>query len=151
MNKTMLKPHQPDVSGVASTPRRVLIIAYAFPPTGGPGVQRPAKFAKYLPQFGWRPTVWTVDAAPGLPRDTTLLDDLPPEVTIHTQGCGGGVPRVRRKLRGLLDSPSSSVATQVASRFAAALDWRLQAWHTAASFPDDCASWAKQSVAPLAR
>ena len=45
------------------------MIAYAFPPTGGSGVQRSAKFAKYLPRYGWLPTVWTVADADGLPRD----------------------------------------------------------------------------------
>ena len=62
--------------------RKVLMIAYAFPPTGGPGVQRSAKFAKYLPQFGWLPTVWTADEVDGLPRDPTLCDELPSEVVV---------------------------------------------------------------------
>ena len=53
------------------------MIACAFPPTGGPGVQRSAKFAKYLPRYGWLPTVWTADLVEGLPRDRSLLDDLP--------------------------------------------------------------------------
>ena len=39
---------------------RVLLISYYFPPSGGPGVQRVLKFAKYLPDFGWQPTVLTV-------------------------------------------------------------------------------------------
>lgn len=37
--------------------RRVLVLAYFFPPLGGAGVQRTLKFVKYLPQFGWQPTV----------------------------------------------------------------------------------------------
>ena len=37
--------------------RRVLIIAYYFPPLGGIGSLRAAKFASYLPTFGWEPTV----------------------------------------------------------------------------------------------
>lgn len=54
--------------------RNILFIAYHFPPYGGPGVQRSAKFAKYLPDFGYRPLVLT--AAQGeidCPLDTTLL------------------------------------------------------------------------------
>ena len=39
----------------------VLIISYYFPPSGGPGVQRVLKFVKYLPEFGWRPVVLTVE------------------------------------------------------------------------------------------
>ena len=36
--------------------KRVLIISYYFPPSGGPGVQRVLKFVKYLPEFGWHPS-----------------------------------------------------------------------------------------------
>ena len=39
--------------------KKVLIISYYWPPCGGAGVQRWVKFAKYLPQFGWEPTVYT--------------------------------------------------------------------------------------------
>lgn len=37
--------------------KNVLIVVYYFPPMGGSGVQRPLKFIKYLPQFGWNPIV----------------------------------------------------------------------------------------------
>ncbi len=57
-------------------PRRVLIIAYQFPPVGGAGVQRVAKFARYLPDFGWEPTVLTV-ANPSVPLfDKHLAEEV---------------------------------------------------------------------------
>jgi hypothetical protein len=37
--------------------RRVLMICYYFPPLGGIGSLRALKFAQYLPEFGWDPTV----------------------------------------------------------------------------------------------
>src|SRR4051794_15968312 len=37
--------------------RRVLMIAYYFPPLGGIGSLRASKFAQHLPEFGWEPTV----------------------------------------------------------------------------------------------
>lgn len=37
--------------------RRVLMICYYFPPLGGIGSLRALKFAHYLPEFGWDPTV----------------------------------------------------------------------------------------------
>lgn len=40
--------------------RRVLLVSYFFPPAAGAGVQRPLKFAKFLPQFDYRVTVLTV-------------------------------------------------------------------------------------------
>ena len=39
--------------------KRVLIISYYWPPTGGSGVQRWVKFAKYLPSEGWQPVIYT--------------------------------------------------------------------------------------------
>ena len=39
--------------------KKVLIITYYWPPTGGSGVQRWVKFSKYLPQFGWQPIIYT--------------------------------------------------------------------------------------------
>ena len=38
--------------------------AYYFPPLGGSGVFRSIKFAKYLPQFHWWPTVISTDCPP---------------------------------------------------------------------------------------
>ena len=40
---------------------RVLVITYYWPPSGGSGVQRWLKFVKYLPEFGIKPYVLTVD------------------------------------------------------------------------------------------
>ena len=57
--------------------RRVLLVSYHFPPVGGAGVQRPAKFARYLPEFGWDVSVLQA-ANPSVPLlDHSLLDDLP--------------------------------------------------------------------------
>jgi glycosyltransferase involved in cell wall biosynthesis len=43
------------------TKRRVLVIAHAFPPCGGAGVQRVAKTVEHLWRSGWQPSVLTVD------------------------------------------------------------------------------------------
>lgn len=56
--------------------KNVLLISYYFPPLGLGGVQRPAKFAKYLFQFGWKPTVLTVKTVTYYGYDPTLLDEL---------------------------------------------------------------------------
>ena len=38
--------------------KRVLMVAYHFPPMNvSSGVQRTLRFAQYLPEFGWEPTV----------------------------------------------------------------------------------------------
>ncbi|MFI5251141.1 MAG: glycosyltransferase family 4 protein [Bacteroidota bacterium] len=56
--------------------RNVLVIAYYFPPMGLSGVQRTLKFVKYLPQFGWQPTVLTVTPTGYFAQDETLLDEI---------------------------------------------------------------------------
>ena len=131
------------------TEHKVLMIAYAFPPTGGSGVQRSAKFAKYLPQFGWRPTVWTVDRADGLPRDETLLYDLPPEVTVCANNGCGTTASLRRTLRGFANAKSGEGLAGVASRFAKACEWRLERWVESNCYPDDCIGWARRSLGTL--
>lgn len=64
--------------------KRVLIVTYYFPPSGGPGVQRSLKFVKYLPEFGWEPTVLTVDPAyaayPELDRE--LENEIPAKLEL---------------------------------------------------------------------
>lgn len=62
--------------------RRVLFVSYAFPPTGGGGVQRSVKFVKYLPQFNWRPTVLTA-SNPSVPvTDQDLNGEVDREVNV---------------------------------------------------------------------
>jgi glycosyltransferase involved in cell wall biosynthesis len=56
--------------------RSVLMIAYYFPPMGLSGVQRTAKFAKYLPQYGWKPTVLTIDPYGYYAFDDSLLHEI---------------------------------------------------------------------------
>ncbi|MCX8009558.1 MAG: glycosyltransferase [Ignavibacteria bacterium] len=55
---------------------KVLVIAYYFPPMGLSGVQRIAKFVKYLPKFNWQPTVLTIAPKIYYAHDQTLLDEL---------------------------------------------------------------------------
>lgn len=62
--------------------KRVLFISYFFPPVGGAGVQRAAKFVKYLPENGWDVSVLTAQN-PSVPLfDHSLADELPAETSI---------------------------------------------------------------------
>ena len=63
--------------------KKVLIITYYFPPSGGPGVQRVLKFVKYLPEFGWQPVVLTVQDGDFPARDESLLAEIPPHATVY--------------------------------------------------------------------
>lgn len=60
--------------------KKILIITYYWPPAGGPGVQRWLKFAKYLPDFGWNPVIYTPEN-PSYPLiDESLLKDVPQNI-----------------------------------------------------------------------
>jgi len=60
--------------------KKVLFLAYYFPPLGGAGVQRVAKFVKYLPDFGYKPLVVAGSSQAVhngvIPRDETLCEEV---------------------------------------------------------------------------
>lgn len=62
--------------------KKVLIITYYWPPTGGSGVQRWVKFSKYLPQFGWQPIIYTPENPEMTSIDKTLEEDVPKEAIV---------------------------------------------------------------------
>lgn len=66
--------------------KKVLIITYYWPPSGGSGVQRWLKFVKYFRAYGIEPIVLTVDPSfSAFPvYDYTLLDEIPQGIEIHT-------------------------------------------------------------------
>jgi glycosyltransferase involved in cell wall biosynthesis len=65
--------------------KKVLIITYYWPPSGGAGVQRWLKFSKYLPQFGWEPVILTIDPAfatyPAI--DSSLEKEVPENIEVY--------------------------------------------------------------------
>ena len=125
-----------DTTGVCSAAsgqppiRRVLMICAAFPPTGGPGVQRSSKFARYLPCFGWTPTVWTTVHLPQLPRDESLAADLPEGLDVRRTA----VP---------------AICTSDTTRH-----WRWRRVRRVLAecmVPDPLVGWARRSFGPLSR
>ena len=65
--------------------KNLLFLAYYFPPMGMGGVQRAAKFARYLPEFGWTPHVVTVKPVRYYAWDESLLEELR-GVQVHRTG-----------------------------------------------------------------
>jgi glycosyltransferase involved in cell wall biosynthesis len=64
--------------------RRVLIITYYWPPSGGSAVLRWLKFTKYLRDFGWEPIIYTPSNPEPQESDASLLKDLPPGLEVIT-------------------------------------------------------------------
>ena len=62
--------------------KRVLIITYYWPPSGGSGVQRWLKMSKYLPEYGWQPVIYTTKNAEYPIIDHTLEKDVSPKAEV---------------------------------------------------------------------
>ncbi|WP_332911291.1 hypothetical protein [Algoriphagus boritolerans] len=62
--------------------KRVLIITYYWPPSGGSGVQRWLKFAKYLPESGWEPVIFTPENPDFDLQDKTLEIEIPSSLEV---------------------------------------------------------------------
>lgn len=65
--------------------KKILIITYYWPPSGGAGVQRWLKFSKYLPEFGYTPVILTVDekTASYAQLDYSLLQEVNPGIQVY--------------------------------------------------------------------
>lgn len=63
--------------------KKVLFIAYLFPPMGGGGVYRSLKFVKHLRRFGWEPVVLTVERDVYGLKDASLEEEIPEDVTVY--------------------------------------------------------------------
>ena len=64
--------------------KKIILITYYWPPCGGPGVQRTLKFSRYLPDFGYLPSIITVDdrEASYPLKDESLLKDIPDGIPV---------------------------------------------------------------------
>ncbi|MBW6478864.1 MAG: glycosyltransferase family 4 protein [Bacteroidales bacterium] len=98
--------------------KKVLILTYYWPPSGGPGVQRWLKFVKYLPQLGYEPIVITVDPAKATYpiTDESLLKEVPEGLTVirtSTREPYG----LYKKLSGRKQVPYSGFTNEVSGGF----------------------------------
>lgn len=65
--------------------KKVLLLSYYWPPSGGPGVQRWLKNAVFLRQYGWDCIVITPKDPVASSWDQSLLDEIPTDLkVIHT-------------------------------------------------------------------
>ena len=63
--------------------KRVLMVAFHFPPSGAVAAQRAHKFARYLPEFGWEPIVVARRPDPLQPRDESFAGKPAPAEELH--------------------------------------------------------------------
>lgn len=65
--------------------KKVLIITYYWPPSGGSGVQRWLKMQKYLSEFGWQPIIYTAENGEMPAIDYSLEKDVHPDTVVIKQ------------------------------------------------------------------
>lgn len=124
--------------------KRVLVIAYYWPPSGGSGVQRWVKFCKYLPAEGWEPVVFAPLNADYPSLDPSFEKELPENLEV-LRGKIWEPYAAYRKLTG-------AKSTQVTEISSGKKTWkqRLSLWIRANLFvPDPRVGWVKPSVKTL--
>jgi glycosyltransferase involved in cell wall biosynthesis len=114
---------------MSDPPRRVLMFAYFFPPLGGAGVQRTLKFAKYLPEHGWRPLVLTTTSRMYGVIDEDQAAQVPAEAKV-IRARELPLPRYAAMAFGILHVPYR----------------RFLASSLAAGWPDETAGWVPAAV-----
>ncbi len=122
--------------------KRLLIITYYWPPTGGSGVQRWVKFSKYLPQYGWQPVVYTPENPEQLAVDESLAGDIPPCAEVLKTRIVEPYALYRKLFRHSGGGEVNPLNSQKKS-----LAKRLSLWARGNLFiPDPRVSWVKPSV-----
>ena len=124
--------------------KRVLVIAYYWPPSGGSGVQRWVKFVKYLPAEGWEPVVFAPLNADYPSLDPSFQAEVPADVEV-LRGRIWEPYAAYRKLTGAKN-------TQVTEISSGKKTWKqkLSLWIRANLFvPDPRVGWVKPSVKML--
>lgn len=124
--------------------KRVLVIAYYWPPSGGSGVQRWVKFVKYLTGYGWEPVIFAPEGADYPSLDPSFEAEVPSSVEV-LRGPIWEPYAAYRKLTG-------AKSTQVTEISSGPKTWkqRLSLWIRANIFvPDPRVGWVKPSVKQL--
>lgn len=124
----------------------VLLISYFFPPAGGGGVIRASKLAKYLPEFGYVPTVLSA-YDPRYVGDPGLLEELPKVAKVYRVQADDPFARVAnlyKRFRGRLKTRGRLTADSTREPAATRL-------RRIASFPDPFSSFYRAAVAAFYR
>lgn len=115
--------------------KKVLLLAYHYPPLGGVAVMRVLRFSRYLSEHGWKPYVVCVEGgAKHEPRDPGLSDEIPQDIVIKRVPCF--------EPDNYSDSWSKPREKVVRNVFK---------WFDKALFPDDRALWINPVVSAASK
>ena len=127
--------------------KKVLVITYYWPPTGGSGVQRWLKLCKYLPEFGWEPIVYTPENPDSPLTDASLASNVGSDLKVIKRPIIEP-RRIYSKLTGG-GSGSGPASDEILYLDPAKRSWKQNAlvWARANLLvPDARALWIKPSV-----
>lgn len=135
--------------------RRVLVVAYFFPPVGGVGVERTLKHVTYLPAHGWEPVVVTVANSGYRIVDPATEARIPAGIEVHRTGTAEP-SHLRRGLGRLLGragttarsngAPAGDAPRSLASRVRHAANAAWGATLPLVFWPDDQVLWAPGAI-----
>lgn len=129
--------------------KRVLIITYYWPPTGGSGVQRWVKFTKYLPSEGWQPVIYTPENPEQLAVDHSLESEIPAGTEIIKTRITEPYELYRKFLKGSGHSKEAVEVNPVNAQEKSLLQ-KAAMWVRGNLFrPDPRCLWIKPSVSFL--
>lgn len=114
--------------------KKVLFIAYLYPPIANSGTQRSLKFANYLSKFGWEPILLTVDDPPEVTIEAKLMDEIRPGLRIER------VPFYSRQVASTI---ANLIPVKNKTKIISALEWRIRLFWT---IPDLCYMWRPSAV-----
>lgn len=147
--------------------KRVLLIAYYFPPIAATGSMRPLNFCRHLKALGWDPSVLSTDAVsvyPPQPGDQKLLDRVPADVPVFRVGHSNPRTKLiqfRERIgqwfsRGVSAAPpalqiAAIAPDRVARRPNGPRSFLRVACEAALEFPDPQYRWFRPAVRAMAR
>ena len=127
--------------------KRVLVITYYWPPSGGSGVQRWVKFARYLPAEGWQPVVYTPSNPELTAVDETLSREIPPEAEVIRRPIREPYELYRKLMGRNSSTDMKTLVTPISSTGRRSFKQRLSLFVRGNLFvPDPRVGWVRPSV-----
>ena len=130
--------------------RKVLVIAYYFPPLGWSGVQRTLKFVKYLRYFDWEPIVVTVGKTKFSILDESLEDELPKDIKIIRVDdivLKDVTDVMKRKIKGYVEASINSISDESLKQlYEEEIEKKISELRDMVLLPDGNVIWANNVI-----
>ena len=128
--------------------RRLLLLAYFYPPLAGGGVHRALGFTRWLPEHGWDCTVVCAGPEDYWVRDETLEGRIPSGTEVIRVSGGSALSgwlRLKRGTAGAVRPGSSAASAGAAGRRSGMVFSGLRALSEWVLLPDSYAGWARRA------